>query len=367
MQISLVQERTALAELCEHFASSRWIALDTEFTRESTYYAKLGLLQLATEDTVVCIDPLAVDLLPVLDLLYQPTIIKVLHSGRQDLEVLYDLRRDIPRPLFDTQIAAALLGHPAQIGYAALVESITGVKLAKLHTRTNWEARPLSAEQLHYAGDDVRYLRDVYHELDKQLRNHGRLDWLTQECQTLADPALYRNDPETAYLRLNPGHAVAAAAQPLLKALAAWRERTAQARDRPRGWIAPDAALIEIARAMPSDREALGRLPQTSAAIVRTHGDALLDLVRAARAAPAERLWADARPTTSAEQDLARRMLARVSAVAQKENIRPEVIATRRAVHALMRDRSGALTKGWRRELIGAELIAMAEGDAGRA
>jgi ribonuclease D len=366
MQIPLVQERAALAELCDRFASSQWIALDTEFTRESTYYAKLGLLQLATEETIACIDPLAVDLLPVLELLYQPTIIKVLHSGRQDLEVLYDLRRDVPRPLFDTQIAAALLGHPAQIGYAALVESITGVKLAKLHTRTNWEARPLSAEQLRYAGDDVRYLRDVYHELDGQLRSRGRLAWLTEECEALADPALYRNDPETAYLRLNPGHSIAPAAQPLLRALAAWRERTAQARDRPRGWIVSDAVLIEIARAMPSDREALGRLPQVTAAVVRTYGDELLDVVRAARTASAERIWSDSRPMTSTEQNLTRRMLERVNAVAQAENIRPEIVATRRAVHALMRDRAGALSKGWRRELVGGELIAMIESDAAK-
>ncbi len=360
MEIHLVKDRAALAQLCDRLAPSPWVALDTEFTRESTYYARLGLLQVATEKVTACVDPLAVDLAPLLNLLYNPLTLKVIHAGRQDLEVLYDLRHQIPQPLFDTQIAAALLGYPTQIGYAALVEALIGVKLPKLHTPANWEARPLSEEQLRYASDDVLYLKEVYRKLDGQIRERGREGWLAEECAALADPALYRADPDTAYARLNPGRAVPPAAQPLLRSLAAWRERTAQTRDRPRSWIAADAVLIEIARQAPADRQSLERLPQISATFIQKHGGDILKLVEEMRGAPPERVWPDARPPTAAEQDQARRMLDRVSAVAQAHQINPEIIATRRAVFALIRDRAGPLTRGWRYQLIGKELLATA-------
>lgn len=356
MQIVLVQDHEALTRLCERLGHSRWIALDTEFTRESTYYAKLGLLQVGTDDVVACVDPLAVDLAPLLDLLYRPTVLKVLHAGRQDLEVLHDLRRDVPRPLFDTQIAAALVGYPGQIGYASLVEAVTGVKLPKLHTRANWEARPLGQEQLRYAGDDVTYLRDVYRQLEARLRDLGRTGWLAEECEALANPSLYRNDPEQAYTRVAAGHAVPPGAQPLLKALAVWREHTAQTRNRPRSWIASDAALIEIARAAPASHEALAQLPHVPAAVLHRHGDAILNVVRETRQAPAERIWLDPRPPTPAEQALVRRMQERVVAVAANKHVSAEIIATRRSLFALVREQSGPLSRGWRHQLIGQEL-----------
>lgn len=359
MQILLVQDPAALSRLCDRLARSPWVAVDTEFNRESTYYAKLGLLQVGTDEVVACVDPLAVDLAPLLDLLYRPTVLKVLHAGRQDLEVLQDIRRDVPRPLFDTQIAAALVGYPGQIGYASLVNAVSSVNLPKLHTRANWEARPLSEEQIRYAGDDVTYLREVYRRLDARLGELGRSQWLAEECEALANPALYRNEPEYAHTRLSAGHAVAPVGQPLLKALAIWREQTAQARNRPRSWIVSDAALIEIARAAPADRDALGRLPQVPAAVVQRHGDAIVTIVREARAAPPERIWPDPRPPTPAEQALIRQMQQRVNAVAAAKNISAEIIATRRSLFALVRERSGPLSRGWRQALIGEELAGM--------
>ncbi|MFL6649187.1 MAG: ribonuclease D [Sulfurifustaceae bacterium] len=359
MHTLLIQDPRSLAELCGRLAAAPWVALDTEFVRESTYYAKLGLLQIALDEHVACVDPLAVDLTPLLDALYAPKVLKVMHAARQDVEVLYDLRRDTPRPLFDTQIAAALLGHTAQIGYGNLVEAVTGVKLPKLHTRTNWEARPLTAEQLRYAADDVIYLRDVYRRLDAELRARGRLAWLEEECTALADSALYRNDPELAYQRFGPGHALAAAAQPVLKALAAWRERTAQTRNRPRTWIASDAALIEIARASPTTREALARVREVTTGLVQTHGDDIVSVVRAAGAEPPQVFWNEPTPPTAAEQNLMRKLLARVNEVARANAISAEVLATRRSLSALIRDRAGPLARGWRYELIGRELVAM--------
>lgn len=360
MPITLVQDAAALEGLCARIAGRRWIALDTEFTRERTFYARLGLVQLATEDVVACVDPLRVDPAPLLEVLYDERVLKVLHAGRQDLEVLYDLRGAVPRPVFDTQIAAALLGYPDQIGYAALVEAITQVKLPKAHTRTNWEARPLTSEQLRYARDDVFYLRDVYRALAARLEERGRASWLAEECAGLADPALYRSDPDAAYTRL-AGHALPPAAQPLLKALAAWRERTAQARDLPRAWVVPDAALFEIAKAAPANLEALRRVPQVTNATLRAHGADIVAVVRAARAAPAERVWPLPAPPSPQEQALARQLLARAQAVAEAQGINPTIVATRRAVATLISQRAGPLAQGWRKALIGAELLALIE------
>ena len=361
MSIALVQDEAALRHLCTRVARCTWVVLDTEFTRERTFYARLGLLQLAAEDVIACVDPLALDLTPLLDVLYENHVLKVLHAGRQDLEVFHDLRGAAPAPVFDTQIAAALLGYADQVGYGTLVEAVTGVKLAKLHTRTNWEARPLTPEQLRYAEDDVRYLRDVYRTLAAQLEQKGRLPWLREECEALTDPALYRNDPDKAYLRLGSGQLLAPDAQPRLKALAAWRERTAQTRDRPRGWIAPDAALLEIARAAPVTLEALGRVPHVTAAVVQTHGREILHVVQAAAGAPPERLWPLPQPPTAAEQDLAQALLARVKAAARAHGVNPGIIATRRSVLTLIRGRTGPLVSGWRRALVGEELLALVE------
>jgi ribonuclease D len=364
MEMVLVEDATALTHLCGRIAPSAWVALDTEFTRESTYYAKLGLLQVATDGFVACVDPLAVDIAPLLDVLEGPGILKVIHAARQDLEVLHDLRNKVLHPLFDTQVAAALLGYPSQVGYAALVESIVGVKLPKLQTRTNWERRPLTDAQVQYAADDVSYLRNVYRELDARLQQRDRSVWLVEECAALADPALYRSDPQAAYLRLNPGRNVPAAAQPLLKALAGWRERTAQARNRPRSWIATDADLIEIARAAPRDRAALDGLNKVSAAVLQHHADDILGVVAENSGAAPERIWTESPPTTPAEQVLLRRMQDRIDAIAKAQNITPEVLATRRSVFVLMREHAGPLSRGWRYELVGRDLLAMIEAGA---
>lgn len=357
MTVTLIENTEALAQLCAQVQCSPWIALDTEFTRESTYYAKLGLVQIGTVDVLACVDPLAVDLTPLLDIIYDPARLKVLHAARQDLEVLYDIRRALPQPLFDTQIAAALLGYPDQVGYGALVESVTGVKLPKLHTRTDWEKRPLSPEQLRYAEDDVRYLRDVYHSLAADLERRQRGHWLAQECAALTDPALYRNDPERAYTRIKGGNALTPQAQPRLRALASWRERTAQQRDRPRGWILPDATLIDIARTAPQDAAALAAQALTPRQI-ESYGADILAALRAAGGE--EQIWTEAQPPTPAEQELARAMTARVQAVAQAQAINPTTIATKRSIFALIREDGGPLTQGWRWEVVGKELAALA-------
>lgn len=361
-QAEIVQDAAALARLCARLQGEAWIALDTEFMRVDTYYARLCLIQLATPEWVAVIDPLALgDLAPLLDLIYAPRLLKVIHSARQDLEVFADLCRGTPpAPVFDTQIAAALCGHAEQIGYGALVEAVTGKKLAKLHTRADWARRPLAPELLRYAEEDVRDLCDVYTALAGRLTELGRAEWLAEECAALTDPALYRNDPEQAFRRIKPGNQLAPPAQVVLAQLAAWREREAQSQNLPRNWVLNDAALMAIARAAPPTPERLGAIQDVHGAAVRKWGEAILEAVRSGQRAPARALFEPPVRLDPGRTELLARMQARVQAVAQALGIGATVLATRRDLLDLIREpEGGALLRGWRRAVIGEELLAL--------
>jgi ribonuclease D len=290
-------------------------------------------------------------------LIYAPAVVKVFHSARQDLEVLFDLRGAVPTPLFDTQIAAALTGPEDQIGYGALVERIAGHKLPKLHTRTDWEARPLSADQLRYAEDDVRYLRDVYLWLDARLGELGRRGWLVEECAALADPALYRNDPEQAWRRLRAGQSLPAPAQRRLTALAAWRERVARERNLPRNWVFKDAVLVDLAAKPPASLDDLAARHDVHAGAVRKWGAAMLDVMARAHDADATPLWDEAVRFDQTEQKLYKEMAARVQTLAATAHLSPTLLATRQDLQDLIRRRDGRLTRGWRRALVGEDLL----------
>jgi len=377
-QAEIVQDAAALARLCARLQGEAWVALDTEFMRVDTYYARLCLIQLATPEWVAVIDPLALgDLAPLLDLIYAPRLLKVIHSARQDLEVFADIcrsgayrdrgRQDTegdrgtpPAPVFDTQIAAALCGHAEQIGYGALVEAVTGKKLAKLHTRADWARRPLAPELIRYAEEDVRDLCDVYAALAGRLTELGRAEWLAEECAALTDPALYRNDPELAFRRIKPGNQLAPPAQAVLAQLTAWREREAQSQNLPRNWVLNDAALMAIARAAPPTPERLGAIKDVHGAAVRKWGEAILEAVRAGQRAPARALFEPPVRLDPGQTELLARMQARVQAVAQELGIGASVLATRRDLLDLIREpEGGALLRGWRRAPIGEELLAL--------
>ena len=354
----LIQDPASLAHLCEQLHDVPWLALDTEFMRTRTYYARLCLVQVATPNVIACIDTLALPIEPLLEVIYSPGTLKVIHSARQDLEVFADIRGAPPVPVFDTQIAASLCGYDDQIGYGALVESVTGHKLPKLHTRADWEARPLPPDQLHYAEDDVRYLRDVYLCLAQKLDSLGRTGWLAEECATLTDPALYRNDPREAFRRLKQGHHLAPAGQTILRELAAWRELAAQRHNLPRGWVASDAALVETALTAPPTVEALGRVAGMGGAPSRKWGDDILEAIRRGQASTPEQLWLEPQRLDRQQQDLYERLQARVRAIAEQMKISATLLAPRRELLKLIAgDRSGALARGWRRALIGEEIL----------
>ncbi|MBI3571265.1 MAG: ribonuclease D [Gammaproteobacteria bacterium] len=354
---SLVQDDAALRGLCAQLAGAPWIALDTEFMRVKTYRARLCLLQVATPEVVACIDPLAVSIEPLLDVLYDARMLKVLHAARQDLEVFFDIRQTVPTPVFDTQIAAALTGYDDQIGYGALVEKITGHKLPKANQRADWAARPLSPELLAYAADDVRYLRDVYLKLDNELATRGRRAWLDEECVALTEPALYRNDPEQAWQRLKQGKTLNPARQTVLAHLAAWRERVAQQKDLPRGWVVPDSVLAEIARAQPETPEQLAVIPGLEPVLTRRFGAEILETLHAARKLPAQRHWQEPVRPEPEQQRLLDKVSARIQTCASEHGISATLLAPRREmVKFVLGDSDCALLRGWRYQLIGAKL-----------
>ncbi len=363
----LIQDPTSLARLCGQLHDRPWIALDTEFMRTRTYYARLCLVQAAIPDVIACVDTLVLtDIEPLLEVIYSPRALKVIHSARQDLEVFADIRGAPPAPVFDTQVAASLCGYDDQIGYGALVESITGHKLPRLHTRADWETRPLPPDQLHYAEDDVRYLRDVYLFLAQKLETLGRTAWLTEECAMLTDPGLYRNEPGEAFRRLRQGHTLPPAAQTVLRELAAWRERTAQQSNLPRGWVASDAALVETALAAPRDTEGLGHINGMGGAQSRKWGGEILEAVRRGRAMKPERLWEEPLRLDRRRQALYERLQARVQSVATEMKISSTLLAPRRELLKLIAgDMSGTLAHGWRRALIGEELLQLCGGQTG--
>ena len=356
---ALIQDPTTLTVLCETLRDGPWVALDTEFMRTHTYYARLCLIQVATPESIACVDTLALpDIDPLLKIVYSPNVLKVIHAARQDLEVFADIRGTPPTPVFDTQIAASLCGYDDQIGYGSLVESITGHKLPKRHTRADWGARPLPPDQLLYAEDDVRYLRDVYQFLAQKLETLRRTEWAQEECATLTQPALYRNDPREAYRRLKQGQSLLPGAQAILRELAAWREHTAQQNNLPRGWVVPDTTLMEIALAAPTNPEALGQIVGLGGSPARKWGGEILQAVERGKMEKPIRLWEKPQRLDHRQQALYEQLQARVRAVAEKINISATLLAPRRELlKVLTGDASSVLTRGWRRALIGDELI----------
>ncbi|MFR7403388.1 MAG: ribonuclease D [Coriobacteriaceae bacterium] len=230
-------------------ASSSVLAIDTEFLREKTYYANLCLIQLATDAEVAVVDPFAIEDMKVLaPLLTDSSIVKLFHAGGQDLEILYRELGVLPAPLFDTQVAATLLGHTQQIGYGPLVHSLCGVNLKKSDSFTDWSRRPLSTSQLEYAADDVIYLPKMYRIMVEKLEAKGRLHWLDNDFAAMSDPAHYESDPFERYKRLKRVGQLTRRQLSAAREVACWREVTAQERDMPRKWVLTDEQIVEACR-----------------------------------------------------------------------------------------------------------------------
>ncbi|MCE5203120.1 MAG: ribonuclease D [Coriobacteriales bacterium] len=356
-----------LVDFAERIGGSEVLAVDTEFMREKTYFARLCLIQVATTEVAAVVDPLAIeDLSPLFGIMQDPRTTKVFHAGSQDLEILYRVMGSPVAPVFDTQVAATLTGQPSQVGYQQLVSSLLGVRLDKAHTYTDWSARPLSREQIDYAFDDVRYLPDVYHRLRDQLESEGRMGWLAEDFERMADPATYTVIPEEQYRRVKRASSLDRRSLAVLREVAAWRERTAQAKDLPRRWVLSDESLLEIARRAPTDEKSLAAIRGVTDQAARRYAVGVVAAVRRGLETPeAEwpRLPKRHRPAGDVS-DVADMMSALVRVRAREHGVAASLLAPRDELERFAAgERDGSpLSSGWRRTLVGAELEALLEG-----
>jgi len=257
----LVDSQDSLDTLTQQVTKADWVAVDTEFMREKTYHPVLCLLQIATPEWAACVDPQAdIDLSGFLNALYRPDLTKVFHAAEQDLELFNQLKGSPPPNLFDSQIAAPLLGFPEQAGYGRLVELICGRILDKSQSRTDWSRRPLSGQQLQYAADDVIELVKIYQHLTKELAATGRDEWLTPEWEKLADPERFNRSPDRAWERLKNLDRLSAKSRGAAQQIAIWREKQAKERNLPRNWVLKDPILFDLAKQLPKNWDSLTRL-----------------------------------------------------------------------------------------------------------
>ncbi len=360
-QTRLIDSQAQLDEVCEQLAAKNIIALDTEFMRTDTYYPKLCLIQLATDSRSACIDVLAnLDTGRILECLVNSQRLKIFHAAKQDLEAFQLTFGQLPEPIFDTQIAAGLLGYQAQIGYANLVMELIGVRLEKGQTRTDWSRRPLTKAQLKYAGDDVLHLAELHARLRAELEAAGRYDWALEDSAELIDPPLYVARPEDAWRRMPSIPSLPIPIQARARRLMAWREARAQHIDRPRGWVLTDKALLAIAAADPRDETALKNLPDLPPAVIRKQGKVIFQELRQANG-DVEGGRVDFRqvikpgpPDAKALKNLSDV----VGGKARELNISAELLTTKRDLTALLRgDRDIKVLRGWRLEVIGEPLL----------
>jgi ribonuclease D len=355
----IITTAAALGEFAAHLAGADAVAVDTEFLRERTYRAELCLIQVASGERAACVDPIKLaDLTALVAPLTAARPVKVMHACRQDLEVLYPVA-GLVGPIFDTQIAAALTGAPAQVGYADLVRRLLGQDLSKAQTRTDWSIRPLSAEQIEYALDDVRYLLPLKCALEKEIERLGRSAWLAEELAALGTASTFTVDPERAWQRVKGLQNIDAGRARLLQELAAWRERRAAERNRPRGWILDEGVLRDIVMRVPRSAEDLAVIEDLPASVLKHCSNDILECVRLADIAdPPPRLDPRARPDPAKTQ-LVRRLADLNQSVAAELSMSAEVLTTRRELEQLADGRRDVpVLQGWRRDVVGERLLA---------
>ena len=364
--ILFIDDNSSLSEFCELISNEAVLALDTEFIREKTYYPKLCLLQIAAGEHIACIDPLAIENLdPLLDLLYDPAKTKVLHAARQDLEIFYQLRKSLPKPVFDTQIAATLLGFNDQIGYANLVQKMLGVQLDKDQARTDWSQRPLENKQIHYAANDVRYLLQAYPIIIDKLTSQNRIDWLSADFDELVNTAVYEVDPNNIWRRVSGSTRLKPRQLVILQALAAWRENTAIKHDRPRRWILADDVLINLVQQTPQNLQQLEKIRGVKSSTVDKFGNAIIKTIIDAKQIPEDQWpslpsWTRSTPQQEALIDLC---MAYLKQLALENSISPGILCNRKEMEKLISgDHDVAILQGWRNKLIGQPILQLLEG-----
>ena len=342
----------------EHVAPDSAIGLDTEFMREKTYFAELCLVQISGSKGLACVDPLGSSELGRLwERLEQ--VDWVVHSARQDLEVLWQTAKILPDSLFDTQVAAGLAGHPPQTGYASLVKALFDVELPKTHTRADWKRRPLRRELLEYAAEDVEYLLPLKEALAESLDALGRLDWARADSALLLEPRLYEPNPADAIDRLKGARNFRGRRRNAAALLASWRERRAIDRNKPRQWILKDSVLLDVAWRLPASQRQLAAVQDMPPRLAERHGKTIVGLIQRS-----ERDDGGYRPPKAPDEGqkaILQQMQHTVAEAAQSLGLASEIVASKKELSAavLNDDRSGRVFTAWRRELVGGELLAM--------
>lgn len=366
--IRVITDTAELNAVCADLADRKFVAVDTEFMRENTFWARLCLIQLAAPDLAVIVDPLAPDLQ--LDAFYElmgdPGLTKVFHAARQDIEIFVRQSGFVPAPLFDTQIAAMVAGFGDQVSYDQLVQRITGNQIDKSSRFTDWSRRPLSGKQMSYALSDVTHLRDVYQFLKDNLREQDRTDWVAEELGVLSSEETYHAHPNQAWQRLKmrvrkPRQLA------VLKEVAAWRERVAQDRDVPRRRVLKDDAVYEIALQQPEDKQALGRLRSVPKGFERSSAAAgILKAVSAGMAVPDGELAPIPRSKPAPERAGAVCELLKVllKQIAEQHGVAARIIATVDELDKIAADDDADVPalRGWRRDLFGEKALALKRG-----
>ncbi|MDQ2083282.1 ribonuclease D [Xanthobacteraceae bacterium Astr-EGSB] len=365
--MDLITTTTELAEVCGRLARNSFVTVDTEFLRESTYYPLLCVAQLACLDEAVVVDTLApgLDLTPFYDLMADESVVKVFHAARQDIEIVWHQAGLIPHPVFDTQVAAMVLGYGDSISYDQLVHRITGDNLDKSNRFTDWSRRPLTAAQINYAVSDVTHLREVYVSLSADLAKRGRTEWVNEEMTVLTSPETYRAEPENAWERLKTRVRKPKELAILIE-VAAWREREAQARDVPRGRVLKDDAIGDIAIQAPTTTERLGSLRSLPKGFERSKwGQEIIEAVKRGLARDPKSLPRIEKPRNGgnggATVELLKVLLRMTS---ERNGVAAKVIATVDDLERIALDDAADVPalKGWRREMFGDKALALKHG-----
>jgi ribonuclease D len=343
------------------------ISLDTEFMREKTYWAKLCLVQIAVGEESAILDPFAMgDLSPLFDVLADPTVLKIVHAGSQDLEIFFRMSGAAAGPVFDTQIAATVAGFPTQVGYARLMKDLFDVDIDKSDTFTDWARRPLTPAQIEYALNDVRFLDAAYLELAARLERDGRAPWLADDLAHLSDPKVYTVEPEEQFRRIKRISSLSRRHLGVLQKVAAWRENEAMRRDLPKRWVVGDETLIEVARRRPTDAASLGEIRGLNPRALGDGGAGLLAAVREGLAIPEEELpRIERRPRAIVDvEGVVELMGALVRVRASEHGIAVPLLATRGDLERLASGEreDSPLLAGWRRAIVGEDLCNLVDG-----
>ena len=370
-----VTDQRALETLCLTLRQSSRLALDTEFVGEDTFIPRLELIQVATATTAAVIDFPAVQANGSLDVLWElicdPKIEKIVHAGRQDLDLFATHAGQIPKPFFDTQIAAAMVGYGAQVAYANLVQRLHGTKLEKAHTFTNWSARPLSDDQIAYALEDVEFLLSIHTHLQDRLSSLGRLEWVSEEFARLETAVGEKSrEPQERYQRIRGWDSLKPKGAAVLRELAAWREAEARRRNVPRGRVMRDEVLLQLARHPPKSIHELRGLRGVHSSEVDRHGEQLLATMTSAQALPPSS-WPEVpreRKPDPESTGIVELLQAVLRARAAEEGISPTMLATSSDLQTLVEAKQNRATldvpilRGWRRQLVGDLLLQVLDG-----